>query len=117
MIHRVADRHLKSLRECDELFKGIRIAGHDIFRHTVGTHNAPLIMISEISAVSCFSAKPDFRDVVVTAVLIDFLRRDVAVVVDDRQIFRVGVEEVLCRLILQHEIFSHERLHSESSFI
>ena len=111
VIHRVADRHLEGFREFDKLFIRIRIAGYDIFRNTVRAHDSPLVVVAEVGAVRILSAEPYFRDVVIAAVLINLPRRDVAVIVDNRHLLRVIVEEMLRCFILQHEIFVHECFH------
>ena len=113
VIHRVADCHLKSFCELDELVIRICVAGYEIFRNAVGAHDAPFVMVTEIGAVCGAAAQPYFRDVVVAAIFVDLPRRNVAMVIDDRHLFRVCVEDVTRGLILQHEVFTHEWLHND----
>ena len=55
-------------------------AGDIVFVHATGAQKAPFVMVAP---------QPDLGDVFKPAVLIDFLRIDVAVIVDDRHIFCV----------------------------
>ena len=116
VVHRVSDGHLQGSREAQELLIGIRASGDLVLRNTVGTHDSPLVVVAEVAAVVIPAAQPDLRDVVVAAVLIDLLRRNVAVIVDDRHFFRVIVEEMLCRLVVKHKVLVHKCFHVLFSF-
>ena len=58
---------------------------------TAASHGAPLIMVT---------AQPQLGDIGILLVFGDFLRRHMAVIVDDGEIFGVGVIEDLRSLIL-----------------
>ena len=102
MIERVSNEHRHRFSPLLELFT-IRLVACDVLlRYAVCSHLTPLIMVS---------AEPYLENVVELSVLCDFLRIDMAVVVEDRCILGVCVVELdRCR-VLQHEILVHELFH------
>ncbi len=84
MVQRVADELWHGLCPGLELLPVRAVAGHILLVHAVGTHLAPLVMVA---------AQPYLCDGVKLAVLIDFLRIDVAVIVKYRHI--------LCKIMIQ----------------
>ena len=104
VIERVAERLGNRLRPFLELLPIRRVAGAVAFVDAGRPHGTPLIVIA---------VEPGLRDVLEIAVLGDLLRRQVAMVVDDRQIAGVLVIE-LDRLIgLQQEILGDEDVAHE----
>ena len=84
MIHGIANGHLQSLCKLQKPLKVRFMTGDIILRGSVGPHDTPLIVVAKIAAVRIFSAQPYLCDVVKAAVLINLLRRDMAVVVYQR---------------------------------
>ena len=81
MVHGVANRHFQ---RGDKLFKTLNAAliARDIrLGRAIRAHDAPLVVVAEIGAVRVPAAQPNLRQVVKAAVLVNFLRGDVAVVV------------------------------------
>ena len=111
VVHRIADGHLKSLCKSKELLIGLCIAGYEVLRSAVAAHHSPLVVIAEIRAVCAAAAEPDLCDVVVAAILIDLLRRDVAVIIDDRKLLTVIMKQVPGCFIVEHEILVHKSVH------
>ena len=74
MVERISYSHFKSFSPLLEFFSVRSIACDVTLLYTVRTHLAPLIVIT---------AQPYLCDGVKLAVLIDFLRIDVAVIVND----------------------------------
>ena len=74
-IKRVAHRSLEARRPCAELLARLRVACDERLRHAAGTHQTPLVVVA---------IKPDLRNIREFPVLQNLLRREVAVVVDDR---------------------------------
>ena len=112
VIHRIADGHFQCFREFHKTIKVRLVAGDVIFRCSVGTHDSPLVVVAEISSVRILSAEPYFRQVVEAPVLVDFLRGDVAVIVNQRHAVSVIVEQMLSGFCLQKEIPVHKCFHS-----
>ena len=111
VVHRVADGHGQSLRKLLEALAVGLGAGDVLLGHTVGAHHAPLVVIAEVGTVRLLAAQPDLGDVLKAAVLVDLLRGDVAVVIADGHIGRIGVVQVLCGLVLEHELLIHKCFH------
>ena len=84
VIHRISDRHFQSFRKFHKSLEVRFVACDILFRCSVGTHNTPFIVVTEICAVRVLSAKPHLSDVVEAAVLIDLLGGDMAVIVHQR---------------------------------
>ena len=103
VIQWIADCLLKSLCPLLELLSVSCISCDVLLVDTVRTHLTPLVVIA---------AKPYLSDVLKLAVLIDFLRVDMAVIVDDRHIFCVIMEQLFCCVSCQKEIFSHKCFHN-----
>ena len=95
VIERIAQaaRHRRCPRQ--ELLVRIRVAGAVPLGDAVGPHRPPLVVIA---------LEPDLEEVGEPAVLGDVLRRQVAVVVDDRLVRRVGLVEPARRLVVEQEI-------------
>jgi hypothetical protein len=83
VIERIAQRLRHRLRPRKKLVARRSVAGAELLGHTARAHRAPLVMIS---------LEPDFEEIREPAILSDILRRQVAVIVDDRLRRRVGVK-------------------------
>jgi hypothetical protein len=116
VVHRVADGHGQSLSELLETLAVGLVAGDVLLRHTVGAHDAPLVVVAEVAAVRVAAAQPDLSDVVEAAVLVDLTGRNVAVVIADGHILSVSVVQVLCGGRLEHELLIHKCFHGQNSF-
>ena len=68
-----------------ELFAPGRIAGDQAFGQAAGAHKAPFIVIA---------AQPDFGNVGEVLILRDFLRTDMAVIIDNGKLSRYIVIQV-----------------------
>ena len=106
VIERIADEGGHDLRVGEELVVVGGVARDEFLRYAAGAHRAPFIVVA---------AEPEFGDVRDLPVLGDLLRGDVAVVIDDRELFRVAVIEHLRGLVRQKEIPSHKVLHGFTS--
>ena len=116
VVHRVADGHGQSLCELLEALAIGLVPGDVLFRHTVGAHHAPLVVVAEVAAVRVAAAQPDLSDVVEAAVLVDLAGRDVAVIVADGHILCIVVIQMLSRGRLEHEFLIHKCFHGSNSF-
>jgi hypothetical protein len=111
MVHGVANRHFQ---RGDKLFKTLNAAliARDIrLGRAIRAHDAPLVVVAEIGAVRVPAAQPNLRQVVKAAVLVYFLRGDVAVVVYQRHFRGIVVVKVLCSFGFQQEILVHKFFH------
>ena len=100
---RVADAAGQGLCPLLELLTGRSIAGDIALIHAVGTHEAPLVVVA---------AEPDLRDGREGLVLPDFLRGDVAVIVENRHVLCIVMEELLARGGGEQEVLVvHKVLH------
>ena len=110
LVDGVADAALEGLRPLLELLARRGVAGDEALVDAVGAHEAPLVVVA---------AEPDLGDRGEALVLVDLLRGDVAVVVDDRHALRVVMEEPLARgrgeqeVLIVHEVL-HRTLSSDS---
>ena len=111
VVHRITNRHFQSLRKRDKFVIGVGAAGHRFLGHAVRAHDPPFIVVTEIGPVVIPTAEPNLCDIVVPAVFVDFLRGDMTVIVDQRQIFSIAVKKPLCGFIFEHEILIHECFH------
>ena len=75
------------------------VTGDVLLGHAVGAHHAPLVVVAEIVVAAVgqhlMAAQPDLRDVLKAAVLINFLRGNMAVVIHDGQLGRIVVVQML----------------------
>ena len=78
------------------------VASDVLFLHTVGAHNAPLVVVA---------AQPDLGDVVKAAVFVNFLGIDMAVVVQNGHLGCVLMIQSLRRVVGQQEVLIHKLLH------
>ena len=115
MVHRVADGKLQRLDELLKALEGGLAASDVLLVHAVGAHHAPLVMVAEVAAVRILTAEPDLDEVVEAAVFIDLAGRDVAVIVDQRLMLRIVMEQMLRGLGFQQEILVHKRFHVTTS--
>ena len=99
MVERVADGAFQRSGIGEEFLKVVGIAGDVSFIDAGQTHQTPFIMVS---------AEPCFRDGLIVAVLCDFRRIQMAVVVNDREMFGDVMVEVLRGFALQEKVFVHE---------
>ena len=95
VIERVAQGERDGASPGLKLFVRACRAGDQLFRDAVSAHGTPLIMIA---------FEPDFIQVAKAAVAGDVLGREVAVVIEDGLVFRVGVKEVARGGGLEEEI-------------
>ena len=91
VIQRIAQRVRHGSRPGQELFVRLRSAGAVAFRHTVGAHRPPFVVIT---------LKPNFGEIAKTMVVRNVLGGKVAVIVEDRLIGRVIAVELPCRLCM-----------------
>ena len=103
VVERVAQGVGNGARPGAELLLGRDVAGAIGFVDAVGAHGAPLVVVA---------LQPDFEEVAEAAVGGHVLRRDVAVVVQNRLVFGVFVVEPARGLRGEQEIFVDEG-HSE----
>ena len=117
-VHRVADAHLQRLGKFLEALAVGFVAGDVFLRHAVGAHHAPLVVVAKIVVAAVgqhlVAAQPYLGDVLKAAVLIDLLRGDVAVVVDDGQLGRVIVVQMLRGGGVQQKVFVHKCFHVQA---
>ena len=108
MVQRITDElgHYRAI--CFELIKIGAVARDVLFVYAAGAHCSPLIVVA---------VKPHFSDVGVTLILGDLPRGQVAVIIDDRQFFRIVVEKDLRGLGRKKKIFIHKLLHKGTSQI
>ena len=92
-----------------ELLASRGIAGNEALVDAVGTHQAPLVVVT---------AQPNLGDVLKTLVVPDLLGRNVAVVVDDGHALGKVVEQLLAGLGAQQEILIvHEVFHQTTPLL
>ena len=119
-VHRVADRHFQRFGKLLEPLAVGFVAGDIVFRHAVGAHDPPFIMVAEVGnrpvGGHLAAAEPDLGDVFKPAVLVNFLRRDMAVVVDDGQAGRVVMIQAAGGGGIEQEVLVHKRFHTQSPF-
>src|SRR5262245_58481567 len=65
-----------------KLTERIGVAGAEPLRHAIGTHRPPFVMIA---------LEPDFKKIIEGTILGDVLWRQVAMIIEDRLVFRVGM--------------------------
>ena len=87
VIEWIADCSAKNLCPFEEFFLIRSIAGDKAFLHTTGAHETPLIMVT---------SKPQRSDVVKMTILCNFLRADMAVIIQNRHRFRCLVVKLSC---------------------
>ena len=107
VIQGVADRQRQGLGPGLELLAVGGVAGDLALVDAEAPHEPPLVVVA---------AQPDLRDVLKAPVLINLLRAQVAVVVDDGAICRGLVVQPLRRAALQQKIPIHKRLHRNPPF-
>ena len=78
------------------------IAGAQTLGYAVSTHRTPFIVIA---------FQPDVIQILKPIILRDLLRRQVAVVVKNRLVFRVIVVQAAGKLGIKQKIFGHKRCH------
>ena len=102
VVERVAERLGHRARPGLELVEVRRVAGAELLRDAVRAHRPPLVVVA---------LEPDLGDRAEAVVRRHQLRREVAVVVDDRQVLRRAVVELARRLGLEQEVVVEEGLH------
>ncbi len=98
----IADRFSQNLSVFLKLFPVRGIAGNIFLRHSRRPHQTPLIVIA---------AQPHLGDIFVPDILPDFLRAQMAVVINDRHPLRRFVVKLFRRFRVQQKIFVQEHLH------
>ena len=84
------------------------VAGDVLFGHAVGPHGAPLVVVA---------AQPGVGEGLEAGVARHLRRGQVAVVVDDRHVGRVLVEQPARAFVRQQEVGVHEWLHKRHSVL
>ena len=102
VVERVAERLRHRARPGLELVEVRRVARAEPLRDAVRAHRAPLVVVA---------LEPDLGDRAEAVVARHQLRREVAVVVDDRQVLGGAVVELARRLALEQEVVVDEGLH------
>lgn len=104
VIERVAHRVLDGVRPFLEFLPGRGFAAGDvIFRDTVRPHRAPFVMVARLAV-----HQPELRDVAELDVFCYLLRREMAMIIDDRHLGRVPVIQLFSRTVGEHKIFADE---------
>ena len=101
VVERIAERLRHGLGPFLELLPVRGVAGAEAFGHAGRAHRPPFVVIA---------VEPDLREVVEPVILGHLPRRQMAVVVDDRQIAGVAVIQFDGRIVLQQEILGDERV-------
>ena len=102
VIERIADQRGHNRRVSTEFLIIRRVPGDIFFVDPGAADGSPFVVVA---------AQPQLGQIRVLFVLRDVLRRYMAVVVDDRELFGIGVIEDLCRLRVQKKVLSHKGLH------
>ena len=102
VIQGIADSLSQHLRVLFKLFPVRGIAGDILFRHPCGPHQAPFIVVS---------AQPHLGDVFIPDILPDFLRAQMAVIIDDRHSLRRFMIKLFRRFRIQQKIPVQKRFH------
>ena len=108
VVERIAERFGDGFRPLLELFPIGGVAGAEAFLDACGPHRPPLVMVA---------GEPDLREVGEAAVGGDLGRRQVAMIIDDRQMPGVAVIQRDRPIAFQQEIVAeegvgHGRIHS-----
>jgi len=83
------------------------LTGAITFINSVGSHGTPFIMVT---------FEPDLSQVVEFVIFGNVFGVQVAVIINNRQIFGVLVEKLFGYFVFQHKIFVHECFHSRCIF-
>ena len=102
MVERIADQLGHDTAPGAELIVIGGIAGDVFLRHTAGAHGAPFVMVA---------VKPDLGDIGIALILSDLARGEMAVIVDDGQIFRIGMIKCFCCRIGQQKVITDKVFH------
>ena len=100
VVERVAQAARDGCRPGQELLVGVGVAGAEALVDPVGAHRPPLVVVA---------LEPDLEQVREPAVLGDVLRRQVAVVIEDRLVRGVGFVEPARGCVVQKELRVDER--------
>ena len=106
MIKRISDRKGERLRPLLKLLTVGGVAGDEALLHTGRAHQTPFVVVA---------AEPYPGDIFKAPILVDLLRIEVAVIVDDRKLFGHIVIEVLRRLRGEQKVLVQKRLHTLTS--
>ena len=97
----------------------IDVYKRQLLGYAVGTHHAPLVVVAKVVARAIgqdlMAAQPHLGDVLKAAVLVDFLRGNVAVIVYDGQLGRIAVIQVLGGRGLQQKVLVHKSFHVQNA--
>ncbi|MNV59154.1 hypothetical protein D3C71_1515640 [compost metagenome] len=99
MIERIPDNPRNGSRPCQELFIVTSITSNELLLYTICPHHSPFVMVA---------IKPSFGNIVERLVLINLLRTEVAMIVDNRHIFRMIMKQLNGGLARQQEVLIHE---------
>ena len=114
VVHGIADGHLQCFHKLHKTLEIGLGAGNIILRGSVGAHYSPLIVVTGEAAVGLQTSQPNLRQVFKTAILINLSGIQMAVVVHQRQLFCVIVEQMPCGRGFQKEILIHKCLHNRA---
>ena len=104
MIQRVTQRIGNGLGPLLKLLPVRGILAGDVFLlDTVSTHGTPLIVVA---------TQPQLGDTLEAVVVGHHLRIQVTVIVNDGHLSRMVVKQVLCYLVVEHEVLVIEWLHN-----
>ncbi len=92
VIQRIPQRVRNGAGPCQELRVWLGVAGDELLRYAVGPHGAPLVVIA---------LQPNLKQVLELSIGRDVLRRQMAVVVENRLVFSEAVIKAARRLIVQ----------------
>ena len=84
------------------------LTGAEALVYAIGTHGTPLIVVT---------TQPQLCDALKLMVVSNHLRNQVTVIVNDRHLSRMVVIQVLCYLIVEHEVFVVKLLNHIMFFV
>ena len=102
VVQGISDCLSKALSPLAEFLIVGSISGDVLFVNSEGTHQTPFIMVA---------AQPYLSNVVKLTILSDFSGVDMAVIVQNRSVLCVIVEQLLCCFCFQQKIFVHKCFH------
>ena len=94
-------------RKVVELLPEGRRAGHILFRHAAGPHDAPLVVVA---------GQPGLSQVGELLVLVDLLGIEMAVIVEDGHVLGVLIVEAASGFAAEQEVLGNKRFHSSNPF-
>ena len=95
VVKRISESRTERFAICDEFIVIARAARYQFFRYAVIAHQPPFVVIA---------AEPDFGDIVKPFVFQNLLFRKVAMIVENRHIFRVSFVKFYRRFVFKKKI-------------